>query len=485
MTTDLTPRPLGDDDLEQALRGAFRRGADAVPAAADPWARTTRAVRRSRVRRRTAALAVAASVALAGVVGSATGGLPFLRADRAAPADPRDVQVTTDIGSWPTRGERAGDKAFVAGLRTAMDREGVVAGLLYAGDLGGRPVGVGVVGGATGVPATRDNRLVVVRADDGPPQQWPTAQGVALVEDGAPQFSGDRVTVALQAADGSTDLLVLTRTDTAVAVSWEADYDDAAAPSRRFTALRAVGGVATARRERAAATAITVRTQRRGEEPVLDGVQVLDSSRPAFAPDRATVGSVVASAPCRGALTAQEVTDAVSTVVDARDPDPAAGPRSFEALWCRAVRGGRLGLLAVTLSDGTQVQTRVLVGDDGGTSSTVADQGVVVPRGAARTTPAVVEDLPPNGIGSTRWFVHAPGAATAEVRTTADGEVLATGRPDRDGFVELEAPAAALERITPESVVVLRDGDGATTAQPWLFAPQADPFGLQVDGPVS
>ncbi|MBI4940620.1 MAG: hypothetical protein HY830_07735 [Actinobacteria bacterium] len=481
MTTNLTPRPLGDDDLEQALRGAFRHGADAAPAAADPWARTTRAVRRSQVRRRTAALAVAASVALVGVVGTATGAVPFLRADRPDVANPDGLRITTDdVATWPTRGDRAGDPAFVAEVRTALAVQGDVLGVLYAGGLGGESVGIGVVArpDEAGAGETPPRELVaVVRPRGGAPRPWEVV--------GGPRPRDGVVSAVFQAADGAMDLLVRTRTDTPVgAVSARPGYDRSGSPSRRFERLPARGGVARTTLPPGTWSLVSVLT---GSEPapVAGSVQLVRSLLPRYEPAPESMQALAADPRCAGTVGPFDVRNAVVNVVLNRDATHE--PASVVPLWCRDVDGGSAALFAVTLQDGTTFVTGALIGRRGSTEGVTTDFGRRV-AGDGTSDPVVLADLPETGVTQgSRFFVHAPGAASVRIVVPGTDRSLAVAaRPDGDGFVELRLGVADTVVYGQDGVVVLLDADGRVTGRvPLASASEEDPLAQDLEGPVS
>ena len=133
MSTNLDRRPLGDDDLGSALREAFRHGAEGLPRTTDPLRRTTVAVRRSRARRRGAALAVAAALGAVAVAGS-LGTLPGPGARGSQPAGRPDggtLEVRTDdVTTWPLRGDLAADPTMSSFIKAELGRQGTLGRML-------------------------------------------------------------------------------------------------------------------------------------------------------------------------------------------------------------------------------------------------------------------------------------------------------------------------------------------------------------------
>lgn len=472
-------------DLESSLRAAFRQGADALPPTVDPWARTTSAVRRSQVRRRTAALAVATSLLVVGVGAVATG-VPSLRADDARVArtpDGGDVQVTTDdLTTWPARGDLVGDPEFLAAAREELGRDGGTVGkLLFAGRVGAQRVAVGVVTTTRDGLQEQEVRAAVEPADRS--QSWAgTGYPTSNVQ--------GTVSLALQAEDGSVDLLVLARTDAqAVAYSRAAVYDDQGRPSRTYARLVPRDGVAIARLDPGPVTTISVRVDRRSSSAGPDAVQLVASrlDRPDGVPELATAAAQ--DARCAGNVSATDVANATTDLWANRDP--LRSPAAIEAVWCRDVDGGVVALFGVTLQDGSTFQAQLLEGRRGASTERVTTLGTPVPRGAARTTPAVLRDVPRDGGDRVvHYFVNAPGAATVDVVVDrgAGAKVVTRVRPDRDGFAEVRLAAGQAQSAADAALaeVVLRDGAGREVGRaPLRSAAPAQELDWAVDGPLS
>ena len=471
-------------DLESSLRDAFRHGADGLPHAVDPWTRTTTAVRRSQVRRRTAALAVAASVLVVGVGALATG-LPSLRADGqvARPTEAADVQVTTDdVTTWPTRGALAGSTDFVTAAREALGRDGSQVGrLLFAGPVGSSRAALAVV-----TTSDEGGQVEEVRAavePSVPSADWQTMGYPTNLVQGW-------VSLALQDETGAVDLLVLSRTDTrAVAYSRAAAYDDQGRPQRSYVRLAPRDGVATARLEPGPLATLSVRVDRASSSAAPGPVQLASTrlTEQDVAPQ--VLDSVAQDPACTGAVDGTDVRNGTRDTWANRDPmNP---PAAVEAIWCRDVDGGVVGLFGVTLQDGSTFQAHLLEARTGGGTAIVSNVGRPVPRGAARTTPVVLRDIPRDGADSVlHYFVHAPGAARVDVvvDSGAGPEVLARVRPDRDGFAEIRLTDAQGQGVVGAAAAdaVLRDGSGREVGRVSLqTAEQGQELDWSVDGPIS
>jgi hypothetical protein len=473
-------------DLESSLRDAFRQGADALPHTVDPWTRTTSAVRRSQTRRRTAALAVAASVLVVGV-GVVTTGVPSLRADRGQVArtpDAGDVQVTTDdVATWPLRGELARDADFIALARESLVDSATVDRLLYAGRVGDRRVALALVTRTEDGAQSQEVRAAVEPANSTGPSGW---QGMGYPVAGIEGV----VSLALQGADGSVDLLVLSRTDTrAVAYSRAATYDDRARPQRTYVRLAPRGGVAVAHLEPGPVFTLSVRVDRISSSAAPAAVQLVSPSVLSPGPDEAAVAAAAGDQRCAGSLTAGDVKNAVVNVANNRDPLRA--PAAVEAVWCRDVDGGVVGLFGVTLQDGSTYQAQLLEARTATSTSTITDFGRPVPRGAARTTPLVLRDIPREGsVPFQEYYVNAPGAASVDI-VVDDGSgpaVLTRVRPDRDGFARVRLTQGQSRRLVGATVgeAVLRDAAGKETGRtPMASAEQTQDLDWSVDGPLS
>ena len=472
-------------DLESSLREAFHQGADALPHTVDPWTRTTTAVRRSQARRRTAALALAASALVVGV-GVATLGVPSFRADGAGVArtpDAADVQVTTDdVTTWPTRGELAGDAGFLARARTALGADGVTVGrVLFAGSVGSQRVAIATITGTQDGSPVDDVRAAVEPADGS--SSWPFF--------GYPRSNVQGVlSLVLQDGDGSADLLVLARTDVRnLAWSRAATYDDQGRPQRTYSRLSAVDGVARAQLDPGPVTTISVRADRTSSGAAPESVQLLSSDLVSETASDAVFSAASKDARCAGVLDANDVRNATADVSGNRDPlNP---PAAIEAIWCRQVPGGVVGLFGVTLQDGTTFQAQLLEGRQPSGTLMVQSVGRPVPRGAARVTPAVLNDVPREGsVDNQRFFVNAPGAARVDV-VVDDGtgpKVFARVQPDRDGFAEVRLTDGQAQSVVgaPLADAVLRDAAGKELGRVALSSAQAvQDLDWSVDGPIS
>lgn len=489
---------LDDAGLERELRAAFDAGAEALAPVPDPWARTTRAVARSRSRRRAGWAASLASVAVlsVGVVAAVPGGSGGER--WSLPAFGLGSVTSDDVLSWPARGDRARDEKLREQLRQALAaRHGELVSVLYAGRLGDRDVAV-VAADVTGadpglglpdayVPETAQTpRRVVVafRVEPGvAPDAW-RAIGQKLVQ-------LNRVTVALQDAAGRTDLLVLARTDASVAVSTRATPDAEGRPLRRYTKLHPKRGVAITRLGRVPLGSLTVRTLVPGHRPLLGPPDLSLSDAKVPATEAALTRRVSADARCGGVLSPADVGEAVGHVaLTLGDLDP---PRQVVPLWCRRPGSGaasREGLLAVETTDGTALQVSLVADRQSGGDVTVP---VVrrVPPDALLTHPAVViDELASRGV---RIFVHAPGAAGIRLvrqnRGGPGGALVTRATPDGDGFAELAVPSSepyGLYEQAADAQVELLDATGRVTAR-LAVADAREDFdpGYFVDGPVS
>ena len=333
-----------------------------------------------------------------------------------------------------------------------------------------------VTGTADGVPLD-DVRAVV------DPEGWPTMGYPTSNVQGA-------VSLALQDRDGAVDLLVLSRTDAdAVAYSRAATYDEQGRPQRAYVRLVPRDGVATARLEPGPLSTITVRVDRTSSSAAPNAVQLLASRFSRADGADAVLDAVAADPRCAGAVSGTDVRNAVRDTWFNRDPlhDPA----SIEAVWCRDVDGGVVGLFGVTLQDGSTFQSQLLEGRKGTTTQSVTNLGTPVPRGAARTTPVVLRDVPRDGgEGTVHYFVNAPGATTVDVVVDQGSgpEVVTRARPDRDGFAEVRLTDAQNQSAQGAVLAdaVLRDGAGKEIGRVSLkdAAPNQD-LDWSVDGPIS
>ena len=474
-------------DLESSLREAFRQGADTLAPTVDPWTRTTTAVRRSQVRRRTTALAVAAAVAAVGIVSTTTGGLPLLRADQGQPAldrRPGDVVVTTDdVTAWPARGTLLGDVGFMTSARKTLELQGTLTRLLYAGPLGAERVAVGLVTvpGAGTVEGQSGTRLfAVVEPQPGAAAPWENL--------GEPDPGQGLVTLALQGDDASTDLLVLARTDaTTVAVSDAPEYDAKGRASRTYERLAVRDGVATTRLEGVGWPGISVLADNADGTGVTSGVNLVRSRVRTPDVDGATLRAVADDPRCSGRMDALDVRNAVSGV--AANRTPLAAPRSVVPLWCRDVEGGRVGMFAVTLQDGSAFRADLLVGEAADSTSIANGPGLPVPVDAAATMPAVLLDIPSGSItDGSRWFVNAPGVERLRARS-ADGSVVVAlpARPDADGFAEVRLSRADSERLFAagaDDPVLVLVGEGGKEVGTVPLHQDDDYFAVGLRGPV-
>ena len=464
MSTNLDRRPLGDDDLGSALREAFRHGAEGLPRTTDPLRRTTVAVRRSRARRRGAALAVAAALGAVAVAGS-LGTLPGPGARGSQPAGRPDggtLEVRTDdVTTWPLRGDLAADPTMSSFIKAELGRQGTVVRMLYAGHLGGRQLGVGVLERPEDTSSTGVQQRVLAAV------LGPTTGDDTWSPLGYPAPSDGVVSLAVQQPDGSRDVLVLARTDTPdVAVSDAPLQDADGRVTRAYRRLPTTDGVATTRLGPGAVAGVSVLAAASAATSTPAGVQLSTSLLPSRRPDQSVLDDAAADRRCAGGTDATDVLNAVGGVSASRDP--LRVPSIVEAVWCRDVEGGRVALVTVTLQDGTAYLAPIEIAHSGATTGTWQTVGIPVPQQATLTTPVVLPALPFAGTGTDdqrgqRWFVHAPGATSLDVVVGEGyGQTVLGARPDADGFAEISPDPLASKEIAGglNPRVVLRDAQG-------------------------
>lgn len=219
--------------------------------------------------------------------------------------------------------------------------------------------------------------------------------------------------------------------------------------------------------------------------PVAGSVQLVRSLLPRYEPAPESMQALAADPRCAGTVGPFDVRNAVVNVVLNRDATHE--PASVVPLWCRDVDGGSAALFAVTLQDGTTFVTGALIGRRGSTEGVTTDFGRRV-AGDGTSDPAVLADLPETGVTQgSRFFVHAPGAASVRIVVPGTDRSLAVAaRPDGDGFVELRLGVADTVVYGQDGVVVLLDADGRETGRvPLASASEEDPLAQDLEGPVS
>jgi hypothetical protein len=228
-------------ELETELRESFARDAEAVNGPADPWAAfTRREATHARNRRVRVAVLAAALAALIGVqtnVVPLPGWAPGIAVAGRSPA----------FADVPTRGELAGDQAWLAGLRRQVkdisDPEGLwrvtdrdEIHVIYAGDIPGRRVAILLVRLRLGL-ITVWERIYY----EGPPGAAPAQ----MEESGN---GGAESPVAYYAygdhADGG-GAVVIGPPDATVSISVGFEYTPAGVIERRAQPVDSRGGVAT------------------------------------------------------------------------------------------------------------------------------------------------------------------------------------------------------------------------------------------------
>jgi len=229
-------------ELETALRESFSSDAQAVTGPPDPWARFTRraATRRRKRRLRGAVLAAALGV----LVGVQTNVVPL---PGWAPGIALAGQPPAFAGV-PTRGELAGDKAWLAGLRRQVkdvsdpdglwkvtDRDQIR--IVYAGDIPGRRVAI----------LHRRLRLGLITVWDRAYYYGPPGATPAQMEEGANTEADLPVaTFTYGGYKNGGGALVVGPPDATVALSLGFVYSPAGVIERRPLPLASRDGVATA-----------------------------------------------------------------------------------------------------------------------------------------------------------------------------------------------------------------------------------------------
>jgi len=437
----------------------------------DPWARTTRAVARSRVRRRAGALAgvaVAAVLALVAVVH------PPARHE----VQPAGAKVTAaDVSSWPTRGDLAGRADLVAAVSAKASDGGkrrvvavpylgtideVTAALVIADDAVVRPGSVRhvvLVYGRQSVPAER------WRSQDGDLRPGPVPVLTATFFDGGEWSRGVAVTLSQ-----------------GVRLAWSPRpfVDPSGRTVRTFVPLALDDGVGTWR-TRWKAGLVTVRADWSGQRAVLQpAVQAVEEE----------------DAP--GDLSAQPPDLAPACAVDRADAELAyaglkeawnenavrkAAVTKVRLIWCGRVGTERAVLAGVTTNDGSDFQAlSEHVTDAHGAGWQTRTWPV--PAGRGLDYPMVLElsvdgDKPSERANVT---VEAPSGVLVELQDADGAFTVGRRKLTGDGYARLKLTGPDVARwrgSRPVDLVVL---DVHEREVDRVRAGVADPWGKDIDG---
>jgi hypothetical protein len=467
---------LPDARLEDELRAAFADATAGMPPTRDPWARTTRAVARSRARRRAGALAIAAVAAVA-VVASL---LPF-RPSTAPPSQrtPGPTVTSTDVTTWPTRGDLADRADLLAGVRAVAPEVdgGRLRAVPFLGQVDGLVVALAVIeGGDPGDSGDHSTlRLVALTGPASQPVSSWDREVSSLEATGLPVLSA-----AVRRTDGEARLVVVTPSSGFTAgYSPRPEIDAGGRVQRRFTDLALDNGVGTAT-WRGPVTALTVQVQaaaggsRTSPPQLLASPQIgppppdrenvdVSCSAPGFENLRLNLGNAATSVAWQAGYDVSEI-------------------RQARAAWCRRVGRHDVMFVVVTLADGITVQTSLQTfPTNGGVGATYSNAYPVPPERADTTrgfVPLVGEDLA-DGAGRT-VLLWAPGGASAELlATTANGRaVVGRARLDAGGVGVAKATAAVDDAQKPGwgFSLVVRDSSGRELEQVPLPAHVDDPW---------
>ncbi len=478
----IRPADLPDGRLEDELRAAFTGATDDLPLTRDPWARTMRAVARSRARRRAGALAAVAVAALtvAGTVLPIHGTPP----DPSTP-DPGPTVTSSDVTTWPTRGNLADRADLVAQVRQAAfeSDQRTVWSVPFLGDVDGLRVAFVVKNGDPELGGGPHELVVLAGSPATSPAAWGRS-ALPLDADGAPVLQA-----AVRRDDGVLHLVVVTLSaGPRVQYSSRPLIDARGAVRREFVDVPLEAGVGTASWA-GTAPAFTVQVRAGSNRPETAALPVLDvgedaENGPGVRPARQTVPSS-----CSGrAFDSLRLNLPNYAAHLARTAGHEPGDVSeVTVAWCRSIGRSRVMVVGVTLTDGTALQTvEQEWAEADGTSTGSDSSGYPVPRGRAGTYPTYATlssvYIAPETAGAT-VLLSAPGGATAELvrRSAAGTTVVARARLDADGVAVTTATAGLGSRHDPDDTlsVVVRDRAGreteradAPTEDPWLSLPR-------------
>lgn len=490
-------------DLEQQLRTAFTEATSTLPTTPDPGARTNRAVARSRTGRRAAfGSALVALLLVAVVTGTSLRGTDRRVAPPAESQSTGPVVTSSDITTWPTRGNLAG-KPIVEQARERLDDEMTISSIPFAGTVGGVDMVV-AVGQRSEEPNKGRNALVLLHGSHGSPVsgwylgEWLSRDGIP----GAPAEGPPILPIGVWDEQRTLHLAVLAPSDGAsAAYSPSATFDAEARASRRYQALKMENGIGTATFSAPSMESIALRTTWGGKTDI-GGV------------DRVSDGGAGAVRVGAGEDVGEPRDDLFSAFTDpaCRNLVPELGlqyqigeslrslglryddVQSIKPLWCRErpvdgeKPGYRAGVAAMTLTDGTAFQifhqqdfTEDGSGGSGGRKQRVPADRLMTRAWMFAFGAGVAPDV----------TISAPGASRVDVVTTEpDVEVLFSGRPDADGYLALSG-----EQARPIKKAVGDDGANERGLQIVTYDEQGQvietvPYaeldaGDYVDGPVA
>ncbi|HYY10359.1 MAG TPA: hypothetical protein VE781_05435 [Kineosporiaceae bacterium] len=471
--------------LEDELRAAFAAATSDLPPTRDPWARTTRAVARSRARRRAgalAALAVASVIVLVAVVHTPA---------RPVPPPPAGPQVTDpDVRTWPTRGSLAGDAALLARVRAVAPGadKGTVLSVPFLGAVDGRDVALAIVPALDDQGRSRLKLVTLSGSPSRPVDQWERSDG--LLPSGE---ESDPVVPLLSAGlagdDGRSRLVVLTLTGrVSVAYSERPAVDDQGAVSRRYREIPLRDGVGTVSWSGRLGP-VRTRLQQRAQAPVVARPQVV---APGSVSTEEVGGStdVAASCQARGEsfenLRLNLVNVARDVLQDAgRSPGQVA---LLQALACHRVGRETYMIAGVELDDGTAFRSVVEYRElDGGAGLSYPVQ-VPVPRGRAGTYPLYLPlsstDDAPDQVRPRSALVLAPGGASVDV-VQRTGVLVATAKLSREGLGVVTVRSTYAGLMPPANLdLVVRDATGRETERVPAAVHRGPALDEDVDGPV-
>jgi hypothetical protein len=385
---------------------------------------------------------------------------------RAAEAALNPVVASSDVTTWPTRGDLAGRADLLAQVRTVAADDGTVLAVPFLGQVGGRGLALAVTSGTEddGRPAQRLVALVgpVTR----PVRSWERTRD-ALDPDGPDDLPVPVLSATVASGDGRVSAVVVTVSrGVSFAVSPGPRVDADGVPTRRYTGVLLRNGVGTTTWPGVPAGAL-MRVQYGDGPPSFGGTSLVHEQQEP--PVR--VRRQVLAGSCRGARF--EVLRSRLHLV-ARDSAAQLGlgagqVAQVQAVGCRRVADRAVAVVGVRMVDGTALQTVPQeIRYDGGVAYPGADVRAV-PRGREATYPSVVALYDDDGLSSAlgrNVLFCAPGGATAElVRSSvgSPGNVLAEAPlgPDGVGVGTATAPLADLLRDEQDPLfVVVRDAGG-------------------------